>query len=167
MQYQGFALKGYKHHKELSEETTAYTATVLCDGKPIGTAKNQGHGGSDFIHLEHAYMPRWNKMLAAWRSEIGDSDLEVDAAFIAWLHEMDVEEKTVAKAFKGNESTKRAVVVDTDPETLGETTFYNSKTYHYFNGVTVDLIQQSINKHHGEKAPRRFYERHNFVPVVR
>jgi hypothetical protein len=33
----------------MSEETTCFTATVLLDGKTIGEASNEGHGGSTFV----------------------------------------------------------------------------------------------------------------------
>ena len=39
------ALKSLKIAKHLSRETLAFTATVYVDGKKIGYAQNQGHGG--------------------------------------------------------------------------------------------------------------------------
>ncbi len=44
-------LKSYKSVKWMSEETICFTATVLLDGKVIGTASNEGHGGCTFIHF--------------------------------------------------------------------------------------------------------------------
>ena len=43
-------LKSFKTVKWMSEETICFTATVCIDGKVIGTASNEGHGGSTFIH---------------------------------------------------------------------------------------------------------------------
>jgi hypothetical protein len=38
----------------MSEETICFTATVLLDGKVIGTASNEGQGGCTFIHYVDA-----------------------------------------------------------------------------------------------------------------
>ena len=40
-------LKNFKPSASLSEETTAYTATIWVDGKRACTAKNSGHGAPD------------------------------------------------------------------------------------------------------------------------
>ena len=42
-------LKSFKHAAFLSEETNAFSATVYFDGKRVGHAKNEGHGGSTDI----------------------------------------------------------------------------------------------------------------------
>lgn len=39
-------LKSVKISQHLSQETTAFSATVTLDGKNIGTVRNDGHGGS-------------------------------------------------------------------------------------------------------------------------
>ena len=44
-------LKSFKTVKWMSEETTCFTATVLIDGKVIGEASNEGHGGCTFLHF--------------------------------------------------------------------------------------------------------------------
>lgn len=44
-------LKSFKTVKWMSEETTCFTAIVLIDGKPIGEASNEGHGGSTFVRF--------------------------------------------------------------------------------------------------------------------
>ena len=43
-------LKSFKTVKWMSEETVCFTATVVLDGKVIGTASNEGHGGCTFVH---------------------------------------------------------------------------------------------------------------------
>ena len=42
-------LRRISHNQRLSQETNAYAADVYIDGKKAGTARNDGHGGSDFI----------------------------------------------------------------------------------------------------------------------
>lgn len=41
-------VKNYKIAEWASEETDCYTASLYLDGKRIGTAQNDGHGGADF-----------------------------------------------------------------------------------------------------------------------
>jgi hypothetical protein len=43
-------LANIKYAAFASEETSCYSATVLKDGKPIGTASNDGHGGCDYFY---------------------------------------------------------------------------------------------------------------------
>jgi len=43
-------LKSFKTVRWMSEETICFTATVVLDGKVIGTASNEGHGGNTFVH---------------------------------------------------------------------------------------------------------------------
>lgn len=45
-----FSLKSLKIHRDLSEETLCYSATLLIDGKPAFTCANRGHGGCDTNH---------------------------------------------------------------------------------------------------------------------
>jgi len=44
-------IKSFKTVKWMSEETICFTASVLIDGKVIGEASNEGHGGCTFIHF--------------------------------------------------------------------------------------------------------------------
>lgn len=43
-------LKNLKVAEFASEETLCFTATVIFDGITVGEARNDGHGGSTFIH---------------------------------------------------------------------------------------------------------------------
>ena len=43
-------IKNLKIARTLSEETTAYTATIYVDGIATFAASNHGHGGCDFYH---------------------------------------------------------------------------------------------------------------------
>ena len=43
-------LKSFKTVGWMSEETVCFTAIVLLDGKVIGEAANEGHGGCTFVH---------------------------------------------------------------------------------------------------------------------
>lgn len=42
----------FKYYPELTEETYCFSAEVHLDGKRIGTAKNEGHGGETRLDLD-------------------------------------------------------------------------------------------------------------------
>ena len=44
-------IKSFKTVKWMSEETICFTASVLIDGKVIGEASNEGHGGCTFVRF--------------------------------------------------------------------------------------------------------------------
>jgi hypothetical protein len=50
-------LKSIVHARRMSEETNAFTATVCWNGKPVGTAKNHGTGGSTDVYINRHYGP--------------------------------------------------------------------------------------------------------------
>jgi len=45
-------LRNVKIHKDMSEETECFSATVYADGKRVGTASNRGHGGCNEYYWE-------------------------------------------------------------------------------------------------------------------
>ena len=45
-------LKRFTSNARLSQETTAFAADVWVDGKKVGYAENDGHGGSTLVHLD-------------------------------------------------------------------------------------------------------------------
>lgn len=66
-------LKSFKTVRWMSEETICFTATVLLDGKVIGTASNEGHGGCTFIHFVDANA---KATLEAFAKSLTPSDFE-------------------------------------------------------------------------------------------
>ena len=48
-------LKNLKHFAAGSQETYCFTATVYLDGKKVGTAENDGHGGETIVRLDLAH----------------------------------------------------------------------------------------------------------------
>ena len=49
---QGIALKGLKLFLAGSQETICFVATITKNGKVIGNAENDGHGGCTFVHAK-------------------------------------------------------------------------------------------------------------------
>lgn len=62
-------LKNLKVAASLSEETTAYTATIYIDGKPAFHASNHGTGGSDDFHAIAPFGYDDLKRIDAWLAE--------------------------------------------------------------------------------------------------
>lgn len=87
-------LKRLQVHARLSEETTAFTADVWIDGKRVGYAKNDGHGGETFVHVT-------NPTLATALREYGDARVPDQYKTFtpgdAWIIDGLVEEALVAK----------------------------------------------------------------------
>lgn len=55
-----------KHSESLSEETNAYTATILIDGKRAFDASNCGRGGMDLYHPIKDYTGPSESEIDAW-----------------------------------------------------------------------------------------------------
>ncbi len=45
-------LRRFTTNARLSQETTAFAADVWVDGKKVGHAQNDGHGGATMVHLD-------------------------------------------------------------------------------------------------------------------
>ncbi len=76
-------LKAIQYAAFSSEETNCYTANLYVDGRKIGTVGNEGHGGPDHFHGDHAAFAaadEWCKAnLPKWTGHDGtprDTDLE-------------------------------------------------------------------------------------------
>ena len=77
-------IKSFKTVKWMSEETICFTASVLIDGKVIGEASNEGHGGCTFVRFIGDARQTWD----AYSSLIADhvdtlADAEVNKKEIA------------------------------------------------------------------------------------
>lgn len=62
-------LRNVKIARSLSEETTAYTATIYVDGKPAFHASNHGHGGADMYHAVAGYAGPSEAEIGAWLAD--------------------------------------------------------------------------------------------------
>lgn len=62
-------LRHVKIARRLSEETTAYAATIYVDGKPAFYATNHGHGGCDNYHAVAGYTGPSEAEIGAWLAE--------------------------------------------------------------------------------------------------
>jgi hypothetical protein len=47
-----FSFKSFKHFKSMSEETMCFEAALFFDGKKVGYARNNGHGGCTDVYIE-------------------------------------------------------------------------------------------------------------------
>jgi hypothetical protein len=82
-------LKSYQRHKSMSQETTAFNATVLLDGKPAFFAENSGRGGCNLYRPiapdSHAKIDAFTADAKTWAKENGDDNpFEPDGLWIEW-----------------------------------------------------------------------------------
>lgn len=63
-------LRAIKVYDRLSEETTAFTAVIYADGKRVGDAKNDGHGGSTWVRLDR---PASDRAVLAEMERLGNA----------------------------------------------------------------------------------------------
>ncbi len=60
-------VKNYKRVEWASEETDCFTASLYVDGKRVGTARNDGHGGPDYYEFESREAEtRFEAAVAEW-----------------------------------------------------------------------------------------------------
>lgn len=69
-------LKSFKTVRWMSEETICFTATVLLDGKVIGTASNEGHGGCTFVRFEGANRFENEALAEAFAKSLNPADFK-------------------------------------------------------------------------------------------
>lgn len=152
------ALKSYKEHKALSQETTAYTTKITLDGVEIGSASNDGQGGADLVMINRESRDEWRAIVEKWNGENGNS-MEPEAAFIAHLAKV-LDEKRIAKRlFKQHPDTMTVVAVDTGKAKIGDMTYYESTEFVVFAQVKGDAMQAEVDRKYSVLAPRRIYTR--------
>lgn len=104
-------LRNVKVAESLSEETTAYTATLYVDGKPTVDCSNHGQGGPDMYHPikgDRESLDAVEKALGGpggMESKIGD-------LLTAWMEERDAKRFKARLEKKGYPFTARARVLD-------------------------------------------------------
>lgn len=98
-------LKSIKHHARMSEETNAFEADLYVDGKKVGVAHNDGHGGESSIRItdraaRDAGLEReiyaWAKTLPKVTSRYGELEDSI-GFYIDRIVAADLEAKAEAK----------------------------------------------------------------------
>ncbi|SFH27794.1 hypothetical protein SAMN04488020_10977 [Palleronia marisminoris] len=103
-------LKSIKYAAFSSEETNCYSATLYINGKKIGTVGNDGHGGPDRFHGDHAAFAEadaWCKAnLPRWQmnDESFETDLEMRCGQLVdeWLVARDLKTALRTKVLMRN-----------------------------------------------------------------
>lgn len=138
-------LKRFTTNARLSQETTAFAADVWVDGKKVGTAENDGHGGMTLVHLDpsirgaveahgKALVPTEYKSFTSGAEWIVDQLVEAelqkksDKAFAKKLAKVDETEKAksakqglrAARMRHGDTWIWFAFKPDTDPKKLAD-----------------------------------------------
>lgn len=114
-------LKSFKWFPSMSEETNAFTANVVINGKKVGTARNDGHGGMTDLHFSD---PQIGKDFSAWAlaqppsvSEHGTLEMTADF-FIDLLVDALIETQELKKEQKRLAKIKSAMIERGFPTTL-------------------------------------------------
>lgn len=72
----GFTLKGFKHAKFASQETTCFEATLCFNGVAVAHARNDGQGGCNLIHLTEAGRSNPHIVALDAKKEFDDGSLD-------------------------------------------------------------------------------------------
>ena len=73
-------LRNVKIHRDLSQETKCFSATIYHYGKRCGTVENSGNGGPNIYHWPNGRTPSWAKE----RIEFKDEDRRTQDGVIVW-----------------------------------------------------------------------------------
>lgn len=115
-----------KHSESLSEETNAYTATILVDGVRAFNASNHGHGGPDMYHPIKGYTGPSEKEIDDWLKKNTPphdfGDLQIENSLELVVGDL-VEEKLKDNRLKRLLRTKILVIDKKD----GEDVLYSYK----------------------------------------
>jgi hypothetical protein len=91
---------GFKEHKDMSEETVAFTGKVAFRGKVVFEVSNRGHGGCMDIYLiasnlisdnsdvkSKSLLEKFQKDAVAWAKQFGlkGEPIEVDESWVLWF----------------------------------------------------------------------------------
>lgn len=83
-----WGLKDYSEVPAMSEETTAFTATVTYDGVPVIAAKNDGRGGCNSYYAlsgGYATVQRFEEAAKQWLMDHGMPERDCFEAGDMWL----------------------------------------------------------------------------------
>ena len=112
-------ITGLKHMASLSEETNAYTATILLDGVRAFEGSNHGHGGPDMYHVLKGYDGPSPEEVDAWIKATMPSyhfqGMDLDQSLEMVVGEL-VESELRTKRLKRLLSTKILVIEKVDGE---------------------------------------------------
>jgi len=141
-------LKNVKIYAGLSEETIAFNASVYIDGKKVGNAKNNGHGGANDIDVRDKE-GRWNRDLM--------QKMETEAATHTWSyegetypHSLDSYIGDLVDNFQEQRDLKRKCRTQTlfrIPDEVYQDGEYHTMKRRYDEGVKSYLL-----KSHGDKV---------------
>lgn len=97
-----FSLAALKVCNFASEETLCFQATILLDGKKVGTVSNDGHGGCDWLHFTdkdaETLFGEEAAKLPAWEYDDGKTIERGHDGFTQWLLE-EAEMRKLAKKY--------------------------------------------------------------------
>lgn len=83
-----WSVRKYKAVAALSEETVAFSAEILYEGKKVLDAKNNGHGGCNIYYGPFEMQQKFAEDAKAWAMSFGDEKpFESDDEWVGWAGE--------------------------------------------------------------------------------
>jgi len=141
-------LKNLKIAAFLSQETTAFSATVYVDGVKAGTASNDGHGGSNNYYFDDPKMEAKLEAFAATLPKVkfGDTELSMNLDLVIddLMQKME-EEKRMVRHCK----TKTLFLLEGDDPNQGWRTVkspYNERVQTFLDGKYGSKVVRILNK---------------------
>jgi hypothetical protein len=145
-------LRRFTTNARLSQETTAFAADVWVDGKKVGHAENDGHGGATIVHLDpsvRAAVEAHGKTLvpAEYQSFTGGAEWVVDQ-----LVEAEVQKKADKSFAKKLEKIDRQERAKNEPRGYETARFRSGDTWSWFafkHGTDPKAAADAIAAKHG------------------
>jgi len=146
-------LLSYKRHPRMSDETTAFEATIVLDGKRVGTATNTGTGGPHRYHFASVEVKQSVTRIAEqWATENNESSIEQLDQFIDYIA-TGIEDKQVARRlYRKNQkqitNISGVVVVEKEPLFGGGYILGFGVREYILTSSLDDVETLAIAKHH-------------------
>jgi hypothetical protein len=142
-------LKNIKINDSFSEETTCFTADIYADGKKVGTAKNDGHGGdtwcrplySEDDNVNHAQRKLF-ELVEIYCKTLPDRTVQLHEDREPFTYSMNLE--TVVDDLLAehlDEKFKKKMVKDMEKGVI----YGDSQRYHmiYWKGTTISALLEN------------------------
>lgn len=148
-------LKKIRTSEVASEETTFFKADLYCDGKHVGYAENDGHGGStNYSGIEHHHSEDIKKMEAHCKTlpKVKYHDIEWEQSLegvIDELVEAHLKEKENKKMLKKME---KGLLISMNPEFSYSIITWKNQTIESMlrNTVASSVLKKAIEKYRGQ-----------------
>lgn len=151
-------LTSFKHYPRMSEETLAFHATLLINGKKAGVAKNDGHGGPSYVQLIDPSMMQplvaYARALPPEQTKYGSLEMNLDF-LLSTLAAREAEKVEAEKTEKKHQ--KKAAQVRAMGMTYWVITYPDSYVSGYNRPETIEAaISGALGKYGAHGSVKRY-----------